>query len=207
MNATDTSTQLSVDVARRLTARIRDALVLADELLVQLWDGRGWSALGYDSFAAYCAGELPALQLVKLRADERRRRIAPLVAAGASIGDLAAATGAGRGTLHADLQRPELAALRPDVVISADGRRRQARTPAEVVPAPAAPALPFVVQLLALLGERGPLTALQVEQLTGRRSSSVAPALHRLHDAGRVTYTAGAKRGRAGVYAAAGVAQ
>lgn len=204
-SATAAPTQLSADAARRLTAQIRNALALADELLAQVWAGRGWAALGYSSFVDYCAGELPELRTISLRAPERRERIGPLVAAGASIGDLAAATGAGRATLHADLQRPELAALRPDVVISADGRRRQAHTPA--APAPAAPALPFVAQLLALLGERGPLTALQVEQLTGRRSSSVAPALHRLTAAGRATYTPGPRRGAPGLYAAAEVAR
>lgn len=203
---TATVATMDAATARRLTGRIRDALALADSLLVQVWEGRGWAALGYASFVDYCRQEIPELQTISLRAPERRRRLEPFVAAGASVGDMAAATGAGRATIHADLQRPELDALRPATTLSADGRRRQARAPRSAAPLSLeepAPAVPTRRQLVALLRERGPLTAPQIRAALGMvEGSTVSAALCSLAGVGRLTYTPGARRGRHGTYAA-----
>jgi hypothetical protein len=67
-----------------------------------------WEALGHADFASYCAAEIPELRHLKLRAPERRARIQTLrdAAPGISVRELAAATGAAVGTVHADLAVP-----------------------------------------------------------------------------------------------------
>lgn len=215
---TTTTPALTREEARQLTDRCRGAVAHLDRLLVQVWDGRGWAALGYRSFGAWCAAELPELRGVRLRAGDRQARVAALALAGASVRDMAAATGAGLATIHSDLA----GVTRPRTVVSADGSVRQARAPRrEAAPAqpsapPAGPPFPptdtgrkvappaqpaqLTTTIVALLAATGPLTAEEVERRTGRRSSSVAPALHRLTAAGRITHTPGARRGAAGLY-------
>lgn len=192
---TTTTAPLTLTEARRLTAEIRTTAVHLDQLLIRAYEGQAWLAYRHPSFVDYLREEVPELETVKLRAPERREVVRRLGGAGATVTELAAATGAGRATIHRELAD----VARPTTVVGADGRRRQARTPAEDKVAPA-PAGPFTGSLVALLAARGPLTALEVEQATGRRSATVAPALHRLHAAGRITYTPGTRRGHAGLY-------
>jgi len=96
-------TILTAEGARRLTARIRDALSLADDLLAQAYQGQAWAALGYRDFLAYCEGELPELRHIKLRAEPRRARTRALHEQGASEREIAAATGASPATAHRDV--------------------------------------------------------------------------------------------------------
>lgn len=96
-------TILTREGARRKIARVRDALALADDLLVELYTGRAWEALGYSSFDAMCAGELPELRTLKLRAPARKARAVALREAGATIPEIVTATGSSLGTIHRDL--------------------------------------------------------------------------------------------------------
>lgn len=137
--------------ARRLTARIRDALAVADDLLAQAYQGRAWEALGYDSWPAYCAGELPELRFLKLRAEARRERVRALRNEGATIPDVVAATGSSLGTIHRDLVSLEGGHTR--------GPSFQTETPEAQEPE-AAPPVPMaktdrVVALVASQGDRG----------------------------------------------------
>lgn len=166
---------LDAAAARRLTARIRDALALADDLLAQAYAGRAWAALGHRSFAAYCAAELPELRHVKLRAPERRARIQTLRAAAPAISvrDLAAATGASVGAVQGDL--------------------------APARPSPAERAGSKVAHTLALLQD-GPLTVHQLVKRTRWSQAQASATLCRLAAAGRITYTAPPRRGGTGRY-------
>jgi hypothetical protein len=96
-------TILTAEGARRLTARIRDALALADDLLAQAYQGRAWEALGYVDWSAYCEGELPELRHIKLRAAARQARTKALHDEGATEREIAAATGASPATAHRDV--------------------------------------------------------------------------------------------------------
>lgn len=166
--------------ARRRVGQIRDALAVADDLLAQAFTERDWEALGHADWAAYCAAELPELRHLKLRADARRARVAALVAAGApSVRDLAAATGASVGTIHGDLVQ-----LRPA--------------------AAAAPRRDLTARIVDLLAEAGPLDVLAVAKRLKVRQAQASPALCRLAAAGRIVYTAPARRGLVGVYAVEG---
>jgi hypothetical protein len=89
--------------ARRLVSEARNALALADDLLARLYAGRAWLALGHADWPALCAAELPELRHLKLRAGPRRARSAALHALGATVRDIAAATGASVGTAHGDV--------------------------------------------------------------------------------------------------------
>lgn len=96
-------TILTAEGARRLTARIRDALALSDDLLAQAFGGRAWEALGYVDWTAYCEGELPELRHIKLRAPARQARARALHDEGATEREIAAATGASPATAHRDV--------------------------------------------------------------------------------------------------------
>jgi hypothetical protein len=118
---------LSATDARRLTARIRDALALADDLLAAAYAGRALEALSHPSWEAYCAAELPELRHLKLRSAARRQRAARLLEVGATERDVAAATGPSTGTAHNDvahLRAPVLKLSKPSPGASASLRRR-----------------------------------------------------------------------------------
>jgi hypothetical protein len=168
--------------ARRLTARIRDALAVADDLLAQAYQGRAWEALGYDSWAEYCSKELPELRHLKMRAEARRERVRALLAEGASRREMAAATGADVATVHRD-------------VVFIEGRTVANATPVEDSPAEVEPDLPKteqVVRLVAAQAEKG-MTCLEIEHEMGWRhgvasgpvSRMAAPKRHRIVPSGR----------------------
>jgi hypothetical protein len=127
MNAViDQAATLTAAEARRLTSDARNALALADDLLARLFAGAAWSALGHADWVAYCAAELPELRHLKMRATPRRARVAALQAAGASMREMAAATGASLGTIHGDVaalagaqSRVSIAGTRTDRVVAA----------------------------------------------------------------------------------------
>jgi hypothetical protein len=162
---------------QRLTA-IRNALALADDLLAQAYAARDWEALGHPSWEAYCAAEIPELRHLKLRAPERRARIQTLrnAAPGISVRELAAATGAAVGTVHADL------APRPG---------------AESLPGAAVSKVAHTLTLL----DAGPLTVHQLIKRTRWHHGQASATLSRLAAAGRVAYTPPARRGGTGTYA------
>lgn len=204
--ATATPARLSAADARQLTARIRDALVVADELLLQAWRGRAWEALGYPAgaagWAAYCAAELPELQTLRLRPPALRAKVQGLAREGLSIGAIQGLTGAGRATIHGHIATmPD----RPAYSTALDGRVRSARTATPVAPrvspSPAVqPTQPIVVQLVALVREHGPLSCAAIKAQTGWDHGRASAALHRLAAAGRLVYTPPARRGLHGTY-------
>lgn len=181
--------------AQQRLGRIRDALAVADELLAAAYAARDWAALGHPSWAAYCAHELPELRLLALRPEPRNQRVRSLSDAGLSIGAIADALGVGKATAHRALQGHQ----RPATVTSTDGRVRKARSASSPRERAAAP-VPYVEQLVELLRARGPLTCTEVERLTRHHHGSASAALHRLAAAGRITYTAPARRGLVGTY-------
>lgn len=169
MNA-DTVAQdvaLDRDAARRLTSEIRNALAVADELLARAYAGRAWEALGHRDWAAYCAAELPELRHLKMRTDARRVRAAALIAQGATVRDVAAATGASVGTAHNDVQ----------VLTAAVG----------VVNAFAA--LPSYLQVTAVVAAAGSagLTIPQVQRRLGWTPGATSGALSKAERRGLVT--------------------
>lgn len=168
--------------ARRRVRQIRDALAVADDLLAQAFAARDWEALGHASWEAYCAAELPELRHIKLRATERRARVARLLEAGASTRQIAAATGSSTGQAHNDIKA--------------------------LTAPPAVPAVPVckttrALELVAAAGDAG-LTVHQLEKRTGWHHGSASAVLHRLAAAGRLTYHRPARRGLVGVYTVGG---
>jgi hypothetical protein len=172
---------LSAGEARRLTGQIRDALAVADDLLARAYAGRAWEPLGHRSWEAYCAAELPELRHLKLRAPAREARAAVLLARGASVRDVAAATGASVGSAHATVRKLT-----------------------EPAPAPVPRAAPVckttrTLELLAAAGEAG-LTVHQLERRTGWHHGQASAVLARLAAAGRIGYRRPARRGLTGTY-------
>lgn len=123
MNAGKSPTILTAEGARRLTARIRDALALADDLLVQAWQGRAWEPLGHETWEAYVAAELPQLRLIRLEVPDRRQRAEAMRDAGMSHRAIAATMGVAEGTIRNDLRGH----AGPDTITGLDGAQRSAR--------------------------------------------------------------------------------
>jgi hypothetical protein len=179
--------ELAAVRARRRVGAIRDALAVADDLLAQAFADRDWEALGHADWPAYCAAELPELRHLKLRAAPRRERAAALHALGASVRDIAAATGASVGTAHNDVA----------TITAGPGS-----TSAGV--APGSPPAPLTARIVGLLAEAGPLDVLTVARRLRVRQAQVSPALSRLAAAGRIVYLRPARRGQLGTYTVQG---
>ena len=145
--------------ARQRVSAIRNALAVADDLLAQAFTARDWEALGHASWEAYCAAELPELRHLKMRRPDRQARVAALSAAGASVRQIAAATGASVGSIHSDL------------------------TPTEA-PAPATSAAARVRAALAAAGPRG-LTTLEAARRAHCTQGAASGELSRLARTGR----------------------
>lgn len=190
---------LDVDAAtaaRARAARIREALVLADELLTQAWEGRDWQVLGLPSWDAYCAELLPELRRIRLTPAELTETVGAMRSRGMSVGAIASALGKGKATVH---QYATRAGAAPERVRSTDGRSFHATRRATPRPAPAAP---IVARLVALVRAEGPMTGAEVKRRTGLDHGSASAALSRLAAAGRLSYLAPAKRGQHGHYSA-----
>lgn len=173
--------------ARRLTARIRDALALADDLLVQAYEGRAWEALGHASWRAYCEAELPELRKLKLRKGPRVERAQKLREAGASIPEIVAATGSSLGAIHRDLtpapfqmESPQPPVTAPPVYASTAHR---------------------AAALVAAQGDRG-LTVHELGHETGWHHGQSSGALSRAHRKLGLIAPTGTFRNSCGVYVA-----
>ena len=156
--------------ARRLVSEARNALSLADDLLARLYGGRAWVALGHADWPALCAAELPELRHLKMRSAPRRERVAALLAHGATVRDIAAATGASVGTAHNDVAT---------LTATSAGAGRAATSPADV------PAHVLVAELVAGAGARG-LTIPQAQRRTGWTYGAASGALSRAERRGLV---------------------
>jgi hypothetical protein len=95
-----TSTDLGQTEARERCDRIKKMVALVVEDVIALYEGRGWLALGYQSWAELCRVEFDGVQLAP---PQRREAVTVYREAGLSVRAIAAATGASVGTVHADL--------------------------------------------------------------------------------------------------------
>lgn len=94
--------EMTPDEARSLTDRIKTALGVSWELIIDAYQRRAWAALGFPSWDAYTSAEFGGYRL-RLPQEERQDVIASLREAGLSIRAIAAATGAGVRTVQRDL--------------------------------------------------------------------------------------------------------
>jgi hypothetical protein len=192
--------RLDVARARRLTDQLRSSLELSVTLLRQAHAGEAWRALGYASWSAYCAAELPALAILVrgMPAEARRPKVAELRASGMSLAAVADATGLATNTVKRD-------AAAAGVVLAQVRRISDgAVVPASSTPAPARRREPLTDRIVTLLAGAGPdgLTARAVARELRVAQHLAAPALFRLAESGRVTYRRPARRGQFGTYAA-----
>lgn len=168
---------LTRESARQLTARIRDALALADDLLVRAYEGRAWEALGHTSWEAYCTAELPQLRMLRLSKVAQTEHFTALARQGLSTHATAAAYGVSQGTVRNRLKGVEGL---PDTVMSRDGRVRPSkveRAPVPLVPVERLAKWQTVVRHVAAAGAAG-LTCLEFERQTGWRHGASSAAFH-----------------------------
>lgn len=190
--------RLDASRARRLTDQLRDTLELAVDLLGQAYRGEAWRALGYGSWSAYCAEELPQLRLLVrgLPPEERRPRVAELRRDGMSLRAVADATGLAPNTVKADAEAEGVQLAQ--VIRLSDGARVAATS--------SAPARrrrdPLTARVAAAVAAAGPggVTAREVARSLRVSQHLVAPALVRLARRGRIRYVAPPRRGLFGRY-------
>lgn len=184
--------------ARALTTKLRETLDLAVELVRELHEHEGWRALGYDSWPAFCAAELPQLAVIVrgMPRGERDGKLSELRSGGMSLRDVSAATGVAPNTVRTATRGVELA-----VVKSRDGALRPA-TARNMEGATRAKRVHLTDRLVGLVRDAGPegITVLELCDRARVRQARVAPALVRLDRAGRLTYSRPEKRGQLGRY-------
>lgn len=139
-------TQFTAAEARELTDEIRQTLRVGHDLIVKAFVGRAWTALGYESWDTYCAGEFSEARMVRLDREQRREIVAEMRQAGMSTRAIASGLGVGNKTVARDLASVSgdtddeestdafASVERPTTVTSLDGRQRPAtRSPREPV--------------------------------------------------------------------------
>lgn len=115
---------MSSDEARSRVARVRAHVEQAWDDLIALHAGRGWFALGYDSWDALCDAEFDGARIALPRED-RREVVGQMREAGMSTRAIASAVGVSVGTIVSDLNRSEVNS--PDTITGLDGRTRPAK--------------------------------------------------------------------------------
>lgn len=98
---------MSEGEAREITADIRRTGSVMWSQITKAFQGRAWSALGYESWDDYCDAEFDGARL-KLPREERTMVVASLADAGMSTRAIAAATGASRTTVISDIRSSEV---------------------------------------------------------------------------------------------------
>ncbi|MEC3952875.1 hypothetical protein VMT65_07525 [Nocardia sp. CDC153] len=93
---------VSAEAARELTDRIRTNIETAWELIKQAYVIRAWTALGYESWDAYCATEFDGAR-IRIPREERSEVVASMREIGMSTRAIAAATGVSDHTVRQDL--------------------------------------------------------------------------------------------------------
>lgn len=180
--------------ARRNLARLRDALVRADNALVDYWRTDEWRAFGHGTWAAFVAAELPDLRALRVRADVRDDKLRELVRDhGMSMGAAADALGVGKATAHRALQGVELG----ETVKASDGRtmaaRQQPATPRRRGPRK-------TDRAVQLAHDVDTFTVLDVVAATRWKQHQASATLTRLVQQGRLEYLAPERRGQFGRY-------
>lgn len=130
----------TADEARTLTDRIKVAVEGTWQMIREAYVSRAWSALGYDTWDAYCAAEFGASRLALPR-EERREIVASLRESGLSTRAIASVTGAGVGTVSRDLAATVPTALgngtvAPPAVQGVNGKTYSSRPAPADQPAP-----------------------------------------------------------------------
>lgn len=191
---------LDVARARKLTRKLREALTVAVDLLTEVFDGRAWEPLGYATWDAYCAAELPELAQLQLVGEERQKLLAELRGRGMSLRAIAAPFGLSPQTVQRDLKA---AGVQLATVTSLDGRQRPASAPVGDVEATARPRLTNVARAVLYVQEAGEAgrTVHDVTKRLRLNQCAVSALLSRLAADGRLVYRQPAKRGQTGTYA------
>lgn len=112
-------TDLSVEQARRVIARINGTTAELVELIELAWTGRAWLALGYESWAALCDAEI---QVPQLDRERRVEMIGALRSVGMSTRAIGAATGVNDRTVRRDLNSGAANAAPDEPITGVDGK-------------------------------------------------------------------------------------
>lgn len=193
---------LTTTGARRLTARLRDALVVTDDLLVQAYTGQAWAALGYPTWAAYVEGELPELQLLQVKGELRRQRVQGLLDNGLSQGAVATVLDVGKGTVNRAREQLLAGGWTPPATVTASDGRTMAATQTAPAARRRVRRTDRTVELIAAAGPEG-MDVRQLQAALRCQRNEASATLTRLHDAGRLAYVAPERRGLFGRYVAA----
>lgn len=94
----------SPEEARRLTDEIKAGVENVWNLVKSAYGSRAWTALGYESWDAYCAAEFKGAR-ISLPREDRQEVVGSLRDAGLSTRAIAAATGINRETVMKDLRQ------------------------------------------------------------------------------------------------------
>lgn len=184
---------LNVARARRLTKQLRETLTLALDLLVEVFEGRAWEALGHPTWEAYCAAELPELAELALPLEQRQSAVATLRGRGLSLRAIGAPLGLSPQTVQRDLKA---AGVQLATVTSLDGRQRPAAVAARPsTPAPAKTSLDRVVDLVAAAGPDGLTVREVLKKARNWHHGQASGALSRAHAQGRLVRTTSYRTG------------
>lgn len=118
---------LTAGQARVLTDEIRSDLGGLLPKVKRAYEGRADKALGYDSWAIYCAYELDG---IRVPLADRPAMVAELRQNGMSTRAIGAALGVGKSTVDRDLSTVPSGTVEPERITSLDGRERPATMPA-----------------------------------------------------------------------------
>ena len=170
---------LAVQDARELTARIVVAVKVVAELISAAYAGRVWVALGYPSWAAYFAAEIAPHGGLALPREERLQVARGWREQSMPNRAIAVALGVSEGTVRTVLA--EVAA--PAVVVGEDGRCHP--TAVAALPVAKVGTSERVLLALARAGAEG-LTVHEVTRRLHLHHGKASGALSRLHRQGRV---------------------
>lgn len=121
---------LTFDAAVQLTEDIRLSVADIELKIIEAYYGRAWSALDYESWDAYVAGEFKTAPLAMPRED-RKAQVASLRSQGLSLRAIGAVTGTSEATVHSDLAGVQN--LTPASITGIDGKAYPASRPDQVI--------------------------------------------------------------------------
>lgn len=162
----------AIDAARRLTDRIKVAVDATWHLIQEAYTTRAWAALGYDSWDAYCAAELPRLRLPQ---EKQQDAVLSLRDSGLSMRAISSATGMGYGTVQRTIAESGDPAGSP--VQGTDGKTYAPRPPEQTTVTDHAP-METVTPTVTTPPKRRPLPAAFDDAVSDVGKS--ADRLHRL---------------------------